>query len=160
MTWTLQSSYAHCQRIARAEARNFYYSFLALPRAKRLAMCALYAYLRHTDDLGDNAGPAEQRLQALTRWRQSLDRALEGQFDSPMFLALADTVCRYRIPPEYLYAVIDGVVLDVEGRTYETFDELAEYCYKVASVVGLACIHIWGFSDERALLPARRCGLA
>lgn len=160
MTWTLEASYAHCQRIARTEARNFYYSFLALPRAKRLAMCALYAYLRHTDDLGDNPSPAEQRVQALARWRQSLDRALEGKFDSPLFLALADTVCRYRIPPEYLYAVIDGVLMDVEGRTYETFAELSDYCYKVASVVGLACIHIWGFSDERALLPARRCGLA
>jgi phytoene synthase len=160
MTWTLEASYAHCQRIARSEARNFYYSFLVLPRAKRLAMCALYAYLRHTDDLGDNPRPADERRALLARWRQSLDRALAGSYDDPLFVALADTVCRYEIPPEYLYAVIDGVTMDVEGRTYETFAELADYCYKVASVVGLACIHIWGFTDERALVPARRCGLA
>lgn len=160
MTWTLEASYAHCQRIAREKARNFYYSFLALPRAKRLAMCALYAYLRHTDDLGDNARPAAERLHLLERWRHSLDRALGGQFDSPLFMALADTVCRYQIPPQYLYDVIDGVAMDVEGRTYETFAELSDYCYKVASVVGLSCIHIWGFSDPRALEPAKRCGLA
>lgn len=160
MTWTLEASYAHCQRIARAEARNFYYSFLALPRPKRLAMCALYAYLRHTDDLGDNPRPAMERMQALANWRQSLDRALGGSFDGPLFVALADTVCRFSIPPEYLSAVIDGVEMDVEGRTYETFADLTDYCYKVASVVGLACIHVWGFNDQRALVPARRCGLA
>ncbi|HEX4147589.1 MAG TPA: phytoene/squalene synthase family protein, partial [Pirellulales bacterium] len=160
MSFTLEASYAHCQRIARVEARNFYYSFLALPRAKRLAMCALYAYLRRTDDLGDNPRPVAERQAALARWRQTLDRALAGSFDSPLFVALADTVCRYEIPPEYLYVVIDGVEMDLADRTYETFAELADYCYKVASVVGLACIHIWGFSDERALLPARRCGLA
>ena len=71
-----------------------------------------------------------------------------------------DTVARYRIPIEYLTAVIDGVEMDLAGQRYETFEELEQYCERVASVVGLACIHIWGFRDERALEPARRCGVA
>jgi phytoene synthase len=74
--------------------------------------------------------------------------------------ALAETVHRFRIPPEHLHAVIDGVEMDLRQAEYETFDELAEYCHRVASAVGLACIHIWGFRDEGAIEPARKCGIA
>ncbi len=160
MTWTLDHSFAVCQRLARQTAKNFYYSFLVLPRAKRRAMCALYAFLRHTDDLGDGSQPVEARRAALVEWRRSLDRALAGEFDQAIFPALADTVACYDIPPGYLHAVIDGVEMDLDERTYETFDDLADYCYKVASVVGLVCIHIWGFRGVEALEPARKCGIA
>ncbi|HET6880538.1 MAG TPA: squalene/phytoene synthase family protein, partial [Pirellulales bacterium] len=150
----LTASYATCRRLARRSARNFYYSFLVLPREKRRSMCALYAFSRHTDDLGDNGQPVDERRDALAAWRRSLDRALNGVFDSPLFPALIDTVERYRLPPRYLHDLIDGVEMDLTHSEYQTFDELADYCYKVASVVGLCCIHIWGFKDERAFQPA------
>ena len=161
MTWSLDDSYAACQRITRATASNFYYSFLVLPRAKRRSMCALYAFLRHTDDLGDNRQPADTRREALVRWRASLQRALCGEFDAPLFPALADTVAQYNIPPAYLEAVIDGVLMDLDERVFETFAELSDYCYKVAGVVGLSCIHIWGYDGSDAAHEASKaCGLA
>lgn len=157
---SLASSYETCRRVARRSAKNFYYSFLVLPREKRRAMCALYAFSRQTDDLGDNPQPVDVRRAALAAWRRSLDRAISGTFDLPIFPALADTVARYRLPPRYLHELIDGVEMDLDRNRYETFEELSGYCYKVASVVGLCCIHIWGFSDERAFEPAIRCGVA
>ncbi|MGH7138062.1 MAG: phytoene/squalene synthase family protein [Pirellulales bacterium] len=157
---SLTSSYETCRRVARRSAKNFYYSFLVLPREKRRAMCALYAFSRQTDDLGDNPRPVDERRAALAAWRRSLERALNGTFDSPIFPALADTVERYRLPAHYLHELIDGVEMDLDRSRYETFEDLSGYCYKVASVVGLCCIHIWGFSDERAFEPAIRCGVA
>jgi phytoene synthase len=79
---------------------------------------------------------------------------------APILPALADTMARFSIPPACLHAVIDGVTMDLDGRTYETFDELCGYCEKVASAVGVACIHVWGYRDHAALEPARRCGIA
>ena len=160
MTVSLATSYETCRRLARRSAKNFYYSFLVLPRDKRRAMCALYAFSRQTDDLGDNRQPADIRRAALQAWRRSLDRGLKGDYDSPIFPALADTVDRYRLPPGYLYALIDGVEMDVDRNRYETFEELSDYCYKVASVVGLCCIRIWGFTGEQATEPAVKCGIA
>lgn len=157
---SLTTSYNTCRRLARRSARNFYYSFLVLPREKRRAMCALYAFSRQTDDLGDSHRPVEERRLALAAWRRSLDRGLSGSFDSPIFPALADTVARFQIPPQYLHELIDGVEVDLDRGSYQTFDELSGYCYKVASVVGLSCIHIWGFHDERAFTPAIQCGIA
>jgi phytoene synthase len=160
MTITIESSYVHCRQLTRRTAGNFYYSFLVLPRRKRWAMCALYAFARLTDDLGDNSLPATDRRQDLAGWRRSLDKALVGEFDAPIFPALADAVHRYRLPPEHLHAVIDGVEMDLDHQGFETFDELSDYCFKVASAVGLCCIHIWGFSGPEALEPARKCGIA
>jgi phytoene synthase len=160
MSSDLKASYAWCRRIARRSASNFYYSFLMLPRAKRSSMCALYAFLRRTDDLGDSSESQKVRRKALWAWRTSLARSLAGSFDDPLLPALVDTVKRFEIPDEYLYAVIDGVETDLENCRYETFQDLEEYCYRVASAVGIACIHIWGFRSEAAMEPARQCGLA
>ncbi len=157
---TLGESYAHCARLARKAASNFYLAFWLLPRAKRRAMCALYAFLRRADDIGDNASPIAERRLELSAWRRSLELALAGDFADPLFPALADTVRRFAIPREYLFDALDGVAMDLEDRRYETAAELEEYCYRVASVVGLSCIPIWGFRGEGALEPARRCGLA
>ena len=163
MPSTLAASYTRCQRLTRHAARNFYYSFIALPADQHRAMCALYAFLRATDDLGDSTNSVDERRQALQAWRAALQSALQGHFDEttdPLLEALADTVHRFSIPPEYLHAAIDGIEMDLTIDRYETFEELAEYCYRVASVGGLCCIHIWGFHGEAALEPARRCGLA
>ncbi len=160
MNRQLDASYAACHRIARRAAKNFYYSFLLLPRAKRRSMCALYAFLRRTDDLVDEEGPVELRRRRLDAWRRSLDRALAGSFDDPLLPALAHTVARWNIPPVYLHDVLDGVEMDLDDCCYETFDELELYCYRVASAVGLACLYIWGFDGEKACEPARKCGIA
>ncbi len=132
-------------------------------------MDAIYAFMRHTDDLGDNQDPPQQRRIALQLWRRQLSAALAGETakvhltDEPqaaILPALADAVRRYRIPRESFTDVIDGVEMDLDPRRYRTFDELAEYCHRVASAVGLACIHVWGFDGPAAVAPARQCGLA
>lgn len=154
----LDASYRYCESVARRRARNFYYSFLALPAPKRRAMCALYAFMRECDDLsdGDRASP-----EGLRQWRAHLDAALQGQVPPhPVWPAFADTVSRYRIPADCLYGMIEGVSSDLEPRSFETFDQLYRYCYLVASVVGIATIHVFGFSDPRAPGLAERCGIA
>lgn len=160
MSDRLAESYAYCQRQARAAASNFYYCFYLLPREKRLAMCALYAYLRKTDDLCDGDQPRAERQAALDRWRREVESALAGETSDPILPALVDTVRRFEIPHAYLLEVLDGVQMDLDERDYETFAELEHYCYRVASVVGLACIHIWGFRDRAAIEPAIHCGTA
>ncbi|MBS0210336.1 MAG: phytoene/squalene synthase family protein [Planctomycetes bacterium] len=169
----LEASFRACQQLTRRTATNFYYSFLTLPRAKRRAMHALYAFMRVTDDIGDSdientdfasarETTVEARRNALTQWRHVVDAALAGHAtDDPYLPALVDTVQHFAIPLSSLTAVIDGVAMDLDERRYETFDELAGYCEHVASAVGLACIHIWGFDRSTAALEAARsCGIA
>ena len=156
----LDESYRHCCQIARRAASSFYWSFWLLPREKRRSMCALYAFSRKADDLSDSDLPVDTRRRQLQQWRETFTMALAGTFDDPVMPALADTVQRFEIPQQYLVDVIDGVEMDLQPRRYETFDELSEYCRRVASAVGLACIHIWGYDNEAALGPAVKCGLA
>lgn len=155
---TLEESYRYCRNLSRNRARNFYYSFLLLPRAKRDAMCAVYAFMRHCDDLSDEPGATRA---ALEDWRRQLASALDGGApDHPIWPAFSDTVTRYAIPPKYFHEMIDGVSTDLETREISTFEDLYRYCYLVASVVGLTVIHIFEFSDPRALVLAERCGVA
>jgi 15-cis-phytoene synthase len=163
MDRNLKDSYSFCCALARREARNFYYAFLLLPRVKRQSMCALYAFLRRTDDLADLPATAEEKSRALVLWRRELDQALTGMATGwPGFLALADAVSRHGIPPELLREAIDGVSMDVEPRPLASFDDLAVYCYHVASVVGLCCLRIWGYRSENGTAErlAERCGIA
>ena len=159
----IRESYQHCREIAKTRAQNFYYSFLLLEQPKRDAMCAVYAFMRHCDDLSDDPdsqanGQAEQKI---SLWRVELDRALGGQkVDDPLWPAFCDTVDRYAIPHRFFHEMIDGVMSDIRPHAVETYEELYEYCYKVASVVGLTIIHIFGFSSMRALLMAEKCGVA
>ena len=155
---TLESSYAFCEQVARSRARNFYYSFLLLPKRKRLAMCAIYAFMRECDDRSDGPEAARERVE---QWRCDLESALTGGAPAnPVWPAFIDTVRRYRIPEGYFQSMIDGVASDFEPRTISTFDDLYRYCYRVASVVGLTIIHIFGFEDPRALELAEKCGIA
>lgn len=156
----LQRSYEHCRSVACRADSSFYWTFSRLPQAKRQAMYALYAFSRKADDCGDNPQPAAARRAALDCWRRQLEQALQGRYQGPLWPALADTVRRFEVPPQHLFELLDGVALDLEPVRYETFEQLRRYCYLVASTVGLACIHIWGFSDPRALQLAETCGLA
>jgi len=158
MNRALEASYAHCRRVARTRARNFYYSFLLLSREQKDAMCAIYAFMRFCDDLSDEDGGSRA---AIERWRSELDDALAGRRPvNPLWPAFQDTVTRYAIPPAYFHEMIDGVSSDLEPRRIGSFDELYSYCYKVASVVGLTIIHIFGFESPRALELAEKCGIA
>jgi 15-cis-phytoene synthase len=154
----LEASYRFCRQIARARARNFYYSFLLLSRDQRDAMCAIYAFMRYCDDISEAEGASRT---AIERWRQDLDCALSGQYPgNPLWPAFHDTVQRYKIPCHYFHEMIDGVSGDLEPRRIQTFDELYRYCYQVASVVGLTIIHIFGFESPDALKLAEKCGIA
>jgi 15-cis-phytoene synthase len=163
MDRSLQASYRFCGTVARQQARNFYYAFLLLPPAQRRSMCALYAFLRHTDDLADEPGSPTEKFRALDDWRRELDAALTGRGTAwPGLLALADTVGRHGIPSELLYEVIEGVLMDVQPRCFHRFEDLADYCHRVASVVGLSCLSIWGYRSEggKAELFAEGYGMA
>jgi 15-cis-phytoene synthase len=167
MATPLEESYRYCRRIARQRAKNFYYSFLLLDSQRRASMCAIYAFMRYCDDLSDSpqaaggGSAAESAGESMSRWRADLRRALAGDTQgNPLWPAFRDTVERYKIPHRYFEEMIDGVSSDLEPRQIQTFDELYRYCYQVASVVGLTIIHIFGFSSERALPLAEKCGVA
>ncbi len=155
---SLEQSWAHCRAVAKQRARNFYYSFILLPPEKKNAMCAIYAFMRYCDDLSDEPGANRS---ALDHWRGALTEALAGRpDDNPTWPAFLDAVNRYCIPHEYFFEMIEGVASDLEIREIATFDELYQYCYRVASVVGLTTIHIFGFTASDALLLAEKCGIA
>jgi 15-cis-phytoene synthase len=180
----LTTAYAVCRGIARREARNFYYSFVALPPAKRDALSAVYAFMRHADDISDDEKlPAPDRRARLLAWVEDWHQVQSGSpTDDPVFLALADAQKKYRIPAERLDQLVQGTSMDLEGsleecnrehtshgatavasraiRVHKTFADLYQYCYLVASVVGLVCIRIYGYEDPRAELLAERCGVA
>ncbi len=161
----LRLSYSECRRIAGRSGSNFTPCFYLLAGNRRRAMTALYAFMRHTDNLVDDRTGAADAAQALAEWRAQTAAALaEGVFscDPPARIlpALADTVQRFSIPHQYLFAAIDGSEMDLSRQRYATFDELSEYCYRVASAVGLACLRIWGYRGDDPSAAAHACGLA
>jgi len=159
-TVSLQQAYHHCQQVTRKAARNFYFAFITLPKRQRQAIYAVYAFCRLCDDIADEAAPVEQQVSALEEVRAALRRCYAGEPEGPIFTALAHAAATYRIPQEYLHEVVAGVAMDLTQRRYATFDELRAYCHRVASAVGLICIHIFGFKDPRAEEYAVALGLA
>jgi phytoene synthase len=168
----LDMAYSVCRSIARSAAKNFYYGFVVLPVRKRNALSAVYAYMRRCDDISDDStsGPGD-RHNKLLDWLDEVHRALAAQpTDDPVLLALTDAQRTYQIPVGLLDQLAYGTAADLEyGQTepgaaavarYQTFEELRQYCYGVASVVGLVCIRIFGYRDPAAEALAERCGLA
>jgi phytoene synthase len=155
---TLAESYDHCRSVAKTQAGNFYYSFTLLPPEKRAAMCAVYAFMRHSDDISDEE--SADKGGRLASWRRSLDRAFLGEYaESRILPAFHDTVKRYEIPAKFFHELIDGAEMDLTTTRYETFEQLYQYCYRVACTVGFVCLHVWGFKDG-AYAPAEACGIA
>ena len=155
----LEEAYAHCQRVTKAEAKNFYYAFVTLPRDKRRAIYAAYAFCRLCDDIADEPLPLDDKRRKLRDVDAALERARNGDPDGPVYSALAHAVGKYGIPWEDLAEVARGVEMDLTLSRYETFEDLATYCYRVASVVGIICIHVFGFSDPVAREYAVDLGL-
>jgi 15-cis-phytoene synthase len=152
MSVTVQSiadAYRHCEALTREQAANFYYGIRLLPGPKRRAMCAVYAFARLIDDIGDGDEPPERKLELLSDARAQL----ELEDGSPMRIALADAERRFALPRDALTDLIDGVEMDVRGTHYETFDELVIYCRRVAGSIGRLCLAIFGSSDMTVASP-------
>ena len=164
----LEAAYTVCRGIARREAKNFYYAFVALPKPKRNAICAIYAFMRQADDLADDESLAiAARRAKLNAWTAAWHAASAGGVVAdPVFIAARDATARYSIPASLLDELVAGVTMDIDAThghvldTYATFDELYRYCYLVASVVGLVCIRIFGYTDPRAEKLAEETGIA
>jgi phytoene synthase len=166
----LSHAYAVCRGIARRSAKNFYYGFLALPSEKRNALCAVYAFMRHADDLSDDPQASlELKRQRLNEWLLATNAVFAGQpTDDPVLMALADAQKHFAIPPELFEKLVHGTSMDLDIQAQgpmpavlcRTFDDLRQYCYYVASVVGLVCIRIFGYEDKKAEFLAEDCGLA
>ncbi len=166
---TTAEAYAFCRGVARREAKNFYWSFRVLPRAKSDAMCAVYAFMRRADDLSDDESKSlEERRDLMAAWVSRWRSGVSAEDDEAIFIALADTQRRFGIPQQLLEELVEGVTMDLEPRvsgldglqTFVTFEELYRYCYLVASVVGLVCIRIFGYTDVRAEGFAEETGVA
>lgn len=174
----IATAYSVCRAIARKAAKNFYYAFLVLPRHKHDAISAVYAFMRHSDDISDDPTlPLPERRARLAAWLDSVHHALAGEpTDDPVLLALNDTVQRFGIPASLLDQLVQGTEMDVAEEAsiasslqdpdaalstpYRSFDDLYLYCYRVASVVGLVCIRIFGYRDPTAERLAERCAVA
>ena len=141
---SVQEAYAEVGRITRREAKNFAYGIMVLPRAKRQAIAAIYAFARRVDDVADGELPLQEKRAEL----EELRAALKEDPADPVFVALRDARERFGIPREPLEALIDGGLQDTEQATYPDFAELRGYCEKVAGAVGLACVPVYG-SDDR-----------
>ena len=135
-------AYRLCAQITRREARNFYYAFLSLPKRPRLAVYALYAFCRASDDLVDEAGATKQKRAELGRLRERLAKAADGIPEPGIDLALADAIERFGVDPDDLADVLSGMEMDLDLRRLETVDALRDYCYHAASAVGLAALPI------------------
>ncbi|MDQ6857278.1 MAG: squalene/phytoene synthase family protein [Candidatus Dormibacteraeota bacterium] len=148
-----------CQRLARVNAANFYWGFIALARPQRVAIYALYDFARQVDDAVDAPAGGDPRT-ALTEARRRLHRALAGEPDDEVTTVLARAVAAYRIPLSELEGLIDGVECDLTTSRYSSWDELSGYCRLVASTVGRMCVRIFGFDSDVALQYADDLGLA
>lgn len=167
---SLEEAYAVCRAIAKREAKNFYYSFVALPPARRNAICAIYAFMRKADDLSDDESISrEERRRNLDVWLAAWQAVREGgATDDPVFVAVRDAAARFAIPFSLLDQLVAGTTMDLEAPaaadggpdTYATFADLYRYCYLVASVVGMVCIRIFGYSDPAAEKYAEETGIA
>ena len=147
-------------RLTRRSRSNFFYAFLCLPRPQREAIYAVYAFCRIVDDAVDLGRDREEQKKELERWRDELTRVYDGVPSHPAAERLQQAVRTFPIPRATLFEIIAGVEMDLEQSSYETFDDLYPYCYRVASTVGLCCIEIFGYSDHAAREYAINLGVA
>jgi phytoene synthase len=160
MMTDLELAYEECRLITRREAKNFYYAFITLPEARRRAIYVAYTFCRYCDDSVDAEHSLDEKLSLLLGLRRKLSECYRGHTGEMVFVGLADIAEKYNIPEEYFQEVLSGVESDLVKTRYHDFEELRQYCYQVASAVGLICIHIFGFTHSRAKDHAVDLGLA
>jgi phytoene synthase len=157
---SVPDAYEHCQSLTRAAAANFYYGIRLLPNEKRDAICAVYAFARRVDDIGDGRIEPREKLELLDNTTRALEGLSTASVD-PVIVALADSQPRFSLPVDALEDLIAGVRMDVTGTTYERFDDLLVYCRRVAGSIGRLCLAIFGARDyTRAVGLADDLGVA
>lgn len=155
------ADYDACASLLRGSGSSFALPIRLLPAAKRRGTTALYAFCRRADDIVDDAPDAAAARAALERFEAAVRDGLAGQpAADPVVRALVDTVRRFAVPHDEILAILAGVRMDLDGRVYHTFADLEGYCRHVAGAVGLAAIHVWGFTSPAAPAAAVDCGLA
>jgi len=154
------SLFSRNSRFTSASTTNFYYSFVFLPAEKRRAIEAVYAFARRGDDVTDSGLEPEAAGREIARYRQALDQCYAGNGETPELRALAESIERFRIPRQPFEDLILGLEMDLRGAQYNTFEELALYCYRVASTIGLIAVEIFGYSNPRARDYAVNLGMA
>ncbi len=137
----------YCRQITKASRSNFYYSFLFLPKRQREALYSVYAFCRSIDDVVDRNSSIPKAMEEIKEWRQYVKRCYTGSIDHPVITPLAKTIHEFHLPIEYFEELINGMEMDLHKHRYATFEELRPYCYRVASVVGLICIEIFGYTE-------------
>jgi phytoene synthase len=155
----LEADYARCAEITRRSTSNFYYAFMLLPGERRRALHAVYAFCRFIDDIADDES-AGDAASMLSRWREELERVYRGEPTRAISRALADSARHFNIPRKYFEDIIAGVEMDLTRKRYPNFEDLRLYCYRVASVVGLICIEIFGYTNPAARIYAEKLGIA
>ncbi|MGH2836086.1 MAG: phytoene/squalene synthase family protein [Solirubrobacteraceae bacterium] len=157
---TVEGSYRHCESLTRHAAANFYYGIRLLPRSKRQATCAVYAFARRVDDIGDGRIAQQEKLDLLDACGRSLQSMTTSSMD-PVMAAMADARARFGLPMDALEGLLAGVRMDVQGASYDTFDDLLAYCRLVAGTIGRLCLAIFGSADPpRARRLADDLGVA
>jgi len=155
----LLEAYAQCARITRRSGSSFASAFWMLPRARRRALHAIYAFCRLADDIADDVAVAGDRTELLARWREELDAAYRGDSRHPVGIALADAADRFQLPQREFDDLLHGVESDLRGDRIETWEDLELYCYRVASTVGLLVVRVLGTDNPRSLEYARAMGI-
>ena len=151
---------AYCTALTKKSGSNFYYSFLFLPRKRRAAMYTVYAFCKEVDNAVDEPPAGSNPQEELRRWRAELEAAYRGTPTLPVTISLASHVKQLSIPQAYFEELIKGVEMDLAASRYTSFQDLSVYCYRVASVVGLICLHIFGPTSARAQDYAVNLGMA
>jgi phytoene synthase len=151
---------SYTSALVRKAQSNFYYAFVFLPRTRRDAIIATYAFSRHTDDLVDDAPSRETAARNLSSWRAETHACFDGKPQHPITANLHKALKHFNIPKEHFLKLIEGVEMDLVKNRYQTFGELYEYCYRVASIVGLICIEIFGYTKRASQDYAVNLGIA
>jgi phytoene synthase len=158
---SVEAAYQHCEELTRRAASNFYWGFRLLSAERRRGLTAVYAFCRAADDIADEPDLRRDPRRLIARWREELHAAYDGTPRHPIGVALADAVERFAVPRAHFEAVVDGVEMDLRRTRYARWDaDLADYCYRVASAVGLIAIEIFGYTNPSARDYATNLGLA
>lgn len=160
VTGTLTKAMQAPQSLARATGSNLYYSFIFLPKAKREAIKTIYGFCRIIDDIVDDTDSSYDRSAELENWRNEIEVCFEGRPATPFGDRLIDVIADFGLPKQAFLDLIDGMEMDLKWNNYETFADLREYCYRVASAVGLICIEIFGYESLGAREYAVNLGIA